>query len=132
MDMAKDGCILLLTVFNHNRIANNFTGICVVDCKHIPHLDSFQASSHPNTPQPKNFNLPLFHLTTKTAMLSELHIRSILGESEATEFFKQNRKVLGLKWWQFQRFTWDTNLIQKLGFRTVLSNIAYVIMYCFV
>ena len=94
--MDKDGTVLLLTIFDHDVIgSNDFAGMCVVACKSIPRLRSTKASFDPATTQPKNLNLPLFQLTTKTAVLSELHTRSKLGDFKAIEFFKSNRKLLG-------------------------------------
>ena len=94
--MDVEGTVLLLSVFDSDVVgADDFAGMCVVACKDIPQLLPSEASlTDPNTPQRKNLTLPLFRYTSET-QLSELHARAHLGDGNASDFVKANKKLLG-------------------------------------
>lgn len=88
-----------MTIFDYNVIgANEFTGMCVVDCKDIPQMASPQASlTDPNAPQRKNLTLPVFRYTSETPVFVEIDARARLGDDKANDFFKtcKNTNLLG-------------------------------------
>ena len=93
-----EGGILLFTVFDHDIItANDFSGMCVLPLHRIPgcrHPPGATASSAPLEP---NHTLPIFFFTEETRCrpLTELGQRLAKGDSDASNFFKVNKKILG-------------------------------------
>ena len=94
-EIDTEGTVLVLTVFDYNLIgANEFTGMCVVDCKDIPQMASPQASlTDPNVPQRKNLTLPVFRYTSVTPIFVEIDARARLGDDNANDFFKTSRNT---------------------------------------
>lgn len=91
-DMALQGGVLLLTVFDHDIItSDDFTGLCVVPLNSVP-----GATATPSSPTQRNHTLPLFVITDDISRaLIELRNRFKKGDTRATNFYKVNKKILG-------------------------------------
>lgn len=94
-DLATEGGILLLTIFDHDVLTpDEFTGMCVVPLNGVSGLAS---CSSPSSPVQRNHTLPLFVISedSMSKYLLELGVRSHKGDSLAANFFKINKKILG-------------------------------------
>ena len=87
-DLDKKGAVLLLSVFEHGTISSDqFTGMCVVACKDVPHTASDPAEI-------ENLTLPLFRLTEMTISLAEIEARVNIGDNKACAFKGNIKKLL--------------------------------------
>ncbi len=96
--MLVEGGILLFTVFDHDMItANDFSGMSVLPLHRIPGCRHPPGTAAGPTPLELNHTLPLFIITEETRCrpLTELGYRLAKGDSDAANFFKVNKKILG-------------------------------------
>ena len=82
--MTTEGAVLFLSLFNHAVIgSDDFTAMCVVACKDIPHSTS-------NNTQRKDLILPFFRFIDLTYATAELEFRADYGDAKASNFLKSN------------------------------------------
>ena len=82
--MTAEGAVLFLSLFSHAVIgSDNFTAMCVITCKDIPH------STSDNT-QRKDLILPLFQFIDLTYATVELEFRAECGDAKASSFLRSN------------------------------------------
>ena len=84
--MTTEGAVLFLSLFNHAVIgSDDFTAMCAIACKDIPHSTSDNA-------QTKNVILPFFRFIDLTYATAELEFRAEYGDAKASSFLKSNIK----------------------------------------
>ena len=90
----ENGAVLMLAIYDHDVIgSNDFAGLCVIAGKDIPRLSARTSTSDPDAVQKRNLILPLF-TPPETIAFRELEMRHHLNDSDATNFWKSQRKFM--------------------------------------